>query len=209
MVRHESADMRRRQLRQAALAVCSRKGYHHTRMEDVVREAGLSKGALYHHFRNKEQLFMAVLEEMMQESQTELELALAQTTSVEAALRQIFEQLLVAIERQPELYCGLMDFLLLALRKREFRASLSARYEQLIAQTEAALILGVKRGEFSAAIDVRRSAQALITGQDGIALIYTALEAITEGLAVIRANVELLFAGLKTGPAARVRGGQG
>jgi len=37
-------------------------GYHQTTMEDIVQEAGLSKGGLYVHFSSKKELFIALIE---------------------------------------------------------------------------------------------------------------------------------------------------
>src|SRR3954462_8457644 len=38
------------------------KGFAGTSIEDMVRAAGVTRGALYHHFENKTELFRAVLE---------------------------------------------------------------------------------------------------------------------------------------------------
>lgn len=40
----------------------ARSGFHGTSMDSIVRAANLSKGAVYWHFKNKEALFMAVME---------------------------------------------------------------------------------------------------------------------------------------------------
>jgi AcrR family transcriptional regulator len=42
-------------------------GYAATPIEDVAERAGVTKGALYHHFRNKRELFQAVFEDLEQE----------------------------------------------------------------------------------------------------------------------------------------------
>ena len=42
-------------------------GYAATSIEDVAERAGVTKGALYHHFRNKRDLFQAVFEELERE----------------------------------------------------------------------------------------------------------------------------------------------
>ncbi len=47
----------------AARELFGRRGYANVRTEDVVRRAGLTRGALYHHFRDKRELFAAVVEE--------------------------------------------------------------------------------------------------------------------------------------------------
>jgi AcrR family transcriptional regulator len=39
-------------------------GFQATRTEEIVRRAGLTRGALYHHFRDKEDLFRAVYEDV-------------------------------------------------------------------------------------------------------------------------------------------------
>ncbi len=42
-------------------------GYAATSLEEIVTEAGVTKGALYHHFSDKEALFKTVLEQVEQE----------------------------------------------------------------------------------------------------------------------------------------------
>jgi len=52
----------RERILDAALNVFSRKGYHDTRMDEIVDEAHASKGSIYFHFPNKEKLFLALVE---------------------------------------------------------------------------------------------------------------------------------------------------
>ena len=47
----------------AARELFAADGYAGTLLEDVVRRAGVTKGALYHHFRGKRELFEAVFEQ--------------------------------------------------------------------------------------------------------------------------------------------------
>src|SRR5688572_14743374 len=52
-------------------------GYDTVSQERLVTAAGLTRGALYHHFRDKQDLFRAVLEELETELTAELEAILA------------------------------------------------------------------------------------------------------------------------------------
>jgi len=44
----------------SAVALFTTKGFQATRMEDVAKNAGISKGLSYFYFKNKEDLFMAL-----------------------------------------------------------------------------------------------------------------------------------------------------
>ena len=57
--------------RQALVTAARRRfgaeGFAATSLDDVVADAGVTKGALYHHFKNKDDLFLAVYEELESE----------------------------------------------------------------------------------------------------------------------------------------------
>lgn len=56
----------RRDLLDAARGLFTERGYADTPLEEVVQRAGVTRGALYHHFRDKEDLFRAVHAEVAQ-----------------------------------------------------------------------------------------------------------------------------------------------
>jgi len=59
----------RRRLMEAALGVFARNGYERATVDEIVREAGFSKGAFYVHFEAKEDIFWAMLEERINRQQ--------------------------------------------------------------------------------------------------------------------------------------------
>ncbi len=61
------AEATRRALLAAARDAFGDRGYGPTSVEEIVRRAGMTKGALYHHFRDKDDLFTAVVEEVKRE----------------------------------------------------------------------------------------------------------------------------------------------
>ena len=63
--RHTQAERRARSraaLLESAARGLSRYGYGHLRLEEVAREAGYTRGALYHQFKDKAELSLAVLD---------------------------------------------------------------------------------------------------------------------------------------------------
>jgi len=60
-VRHP--DITRERILDAALDKFASKGYHDTRLDEIVDESGTSKGSIYFHFPNKERLFLALVDQ--------------------------------------------------------------------------------------------------------------------------------------------------
>jgi len=57
---------RRRQIGNAALRCFSRKGFEGTSMSDIIAESGLSAGAIYIHYKNKQDLVRYVVSDVLQ-----------------------------------------------------------------------------------------------------------------------------------------------
>jgi TetR/AcrR family fatty acid metabolism transcriptional regulator len=53
----------RNRILSAAVKVFSNKGYHDTRVDEIVEESETSKGAVYFHFPSKQRIFLAIVEE--------------------------------------------------------------------------------------------------------------------------------------------------
>ena len=79
----------------AALGIFSAKGYHDTRMDEIVDESGTSKGSIYFHFPNKERLFLALVDQfsnLLERRVTEaIEVEAKGIVRVRAALEAIVE----------------------------------------------------------------------------------------------------------------------
>lgn len=70
--REERAEATRAELIAVARELFAARGYAGVSTEDVVRGAGLTRGALYHHFADKRELFAAVHERLEQEIVTSI-----------------------------------------------------------------------------------------------------------------------------------------
>ena len=64
-VRARDPERTRQHLLQAAFQEMYRSGYQSADLDAILGKAGVTKGALYHHFENKEALGYAVIEEVI------------------------------------------------------------------------------------------------------------------------------------------------
>lgn len=58
-----TSESTRERILDAALDIFSNKGYHDTRLDEIVQESRTSKGSIYFHFPNKEKLFLALVDQ--------------------------------------------------------------------------------------------------------------------------------------------------
>jgi AcrR family transcriptional regulator len=86
-VRSEAYAEEVRSLVEAGYAVMRRTGSLEPRVNDIVREAGLSNQAFYRHFRSKDELLVAILDDGQRQLVTYLEHRMANTTTAEGRVR--------------------------------------------------------------------------------------------------------------------------
>ncbi len=84
-----------RRILDAAIQVFAEKGYHETRMDDIVARAGASKGSVYFHFASKQHIFLAILDLFADKLERGVKESIQNQTSsvqkMDAALSTCFE----------------------------------------------------------------------------------------------------------------------
>jgi TetR/AcrR family transcriptional regulator, acrAB operon repressor len=99
----EEAEVTRRAVLKAALAVFSRQGYSATRLEDIAAEAQVTRGAIYHHFGSKPELYTEMVFEYSKPIMHIVEEAIAGGGTFVEVIRRQFINLCAAIEDDPDL----------------------------------------------------------------------------------------------------------
>jgi AcrR family transcriptional regulator len=94
---------RRQQILAAAQRCFAREGFHRTTMQDVVREAELSPGAIYRYFPSKTELVVAIADERHQREAALLEVSARRGKAPEdlrRAMQRFFESLAEPAEQE-------------------------------------------------------------------------------------------------------------
>ncbi len=98
----EEADVTRQRLLQAALKVFSREGYDASRIDAIAKEAGVTRGALYHHFGGKAALYNTLVDEVSQRVSAVTQEAIDEGGTILDILRRVFVRSTVYASTDPE-----------------------------------------------------------------------------------------------------------
>ncbi|BCE03159.1 TetR/AcrR family transcriptional regulator [Marinicellulosiphila megalodicopiae] len=88
----ESKALRRSEILNVALDAFFEKGFKATRLDDIAKGAGMTKGALYLYFDSKESLFVGLIEEMAQPKLEGMKQLLNTTDSASDAMLKIMSK---------------------------------------------------------------------------------------------------------------------
>jgi AcrR family transcriptional regulator len=130
LTREEKKAQTRERLLEAARAVFARRGFAASSLDEVAEEAGLTKGAVYSNFANKEDLVLEVLEDSFNRrmdevlSKVDMEGTLAEQAQTGGAI------FMAMSEEERWLDLLWMDFVTYAARNPEFAARLAARHQE-------------------------------------------------------------------------------
>ena len=86
-----SVSIKQAEILAAAMQAFAAHGYRRTSMDDIARHAGMSRSALYLHYKNKEDIFRHLVEQFFAQAIADMEAALKQPDqSLEEALAAAF-----------------------------------------------------------------------------------------------------------------------
>jgi AcrR family transcriptional regulator len=158
----------------AAAHVFAERGFHGATMQDVVRESGLSVGAIYTWFKGKDELFLACCDLNVGQSIGELSRRLLAANTLVERLAVAIAFFLDTVE-QAGGTAGPADFLVQAWaeadREPAVREMLARRRTQIATVGEMLIREGMGRGEIPAWVDASALAYAYTALLDGLVMV--------------------------------------
>lgn len=162
-------DETRQQLLQAAFEEIYRRGFHAASLDKILAETQVTKGALYHHFRNKAELGYAVVEEIikpwLRESWQPVKDA---EDPIEAAIAVVQSRFRTLTTQQMEFGCPFHNLVTEMCASDEgFRTRLAAGLAEFREGMERELRRGQQNGSVRADINVEHAAAFFVAGFQG------------------------------------------
>lgn len=171
----QEAAQTRQAVLDAALSIFSRQSYAAARLEDIAAEAGVTRGAIYHHFGSKASLFHALVEEASASGGAVVQAAIAAGGSFTAITRRVLERSMALLEENNRFREVMALSLFQSGGSPELESFARQRAEQAVAQVEQLADFfeaGISQGALRADLDAHAAARAFLAYQNGLALLW-------------------------------------
>jgi AcrR family transcriptional regulator len=180
---------------EAALRRFANYGYNAASVDDICADAGVSKGAFYHHFPSKQAVFLALLNGWLD----------ALDAGFEAAQKETVPETLMAMtDMLPGIFATadgrlpmFLEFWLQASRDKAVWQATIAPYQRYQQFFSALVEQGKTEGSFRADIDSQSAAKAIVAIAVGLLLQDLIAPDGTDWQKTAREGMEILLAGLK------------
>jgi TetR/AcrR family fatty acid metabolism transcriptional regulator len=158
----------RQRIIDAAIQLFARKGYHQTSITDLASVASLTKGALYHHFANKDALLYAVLQAAREIWREEVVRDVLKARSALDRLNVLFENHARLI-REREMFCLMLSGLVMEMDGVDEGAMVALReiFADLTLFIQRIIEKGQRAGEIRSDLDARLTALNIIGMLEG------------------------------------------
>lgn len=133
----EKEKLRKQRILDAALALIKEKGIENITMREIAAKAGLTTGAIYYSYKNKDELFHDIVNESIHFSTKIFSDYQAQLTTNETLLKDICNAVALRLSKKDEqlLHLTLLLSLLSDPQKEQYRKELESNYRQIIKNT--------------------------------------------------------------------------
>lgn len=162
--RQLQSEQTRQQIINAATRLFVRKGFFGTSISDLSKAAGLTKGALYHHFENKDALFFAVIESVRQTWNKTVVREVLKSKNALTRLTTLIENH-TRLLSENEHMCILLNGLIMEMDgvNPDFMTALKEVYEDLAGFIESIIQKGQNEGQIRPDLDARLTAFNIVS----------------------------------------------
>jgi AcrR family transcriptional regulator len=166
---------RRAQILAAATACFARQGYHATSMDDVVRESGLSVGAIYSYFPSKEELFLAISDDRNDQTLTYLNNLFRRPGPMADKTREAVDYFFDLLSDELLTLARVnVEFMTEAAKSERLKERQQRRCESVRQFMRWLLAEAQQQGEIRADVDLEAAAELMLMLNEGILLLSVA-----------------------------------
>tara|TARA_Y100001970_G_C14087314_1_gene778046 strand:+ start:92 stop:685 length:594 start_codon:yes stop_codon:yes gene_type:complete len=163
----KSKDNAKIQILDAAMHVFVKSGYNKTTMDDIVNHSGLSKGAIYHYYNSKKDLFLSLIdywENYFFKNIIDKDLT---SSSADDLLREITNDVIRTFKTKKHVFLAELEFWSLSNHDIDIRKRTTSLYVKLIDLFKSVIKKGIDEGIFKK-VDLDVASLSVMTSLQGV-----------------------------------------
>ena len=189
---------RKSQIMEAAMKVFTQKGYSSARMDDIVDASGLSKGAIYHYYEGKKEIFLALIDHWETQTFPDFYSKSDPSRTASDTLRDFANEVVKVFKKRSYVFHAEVEFWSLSNQDEEVRKRSQELYEKIINLFELLIKKGMRNGEFIDT-DARIMAMYVLSVFQGINWFCIFNDKKIKAENYINHSIEMIISGLTMG----------
>jgi len=158
---------KKNQILDAAFAVFIDKGYSETTMDDIVHKSKMSKGAIYHYYNSKKELFLSLIDHWEVYSFPDFYSKGSDKKSASEVLMNLAEVVLDVFNKKKHVFLAEVEFWALSNKDKDVKKKSRILYDKLLYLFELILKKGIREKEFKE-MNTKVVAMTILTSLQGI-----------------------------------------
>ena len=113
----------------SALKIMSEKGYYGSTMDDIVAESRMSKGAIYHYYKSKKEVYLGVIESL-ENKYTAVFAEINKEDNSAKTLKKLFTTVSSQLKKDPTFFRSFSTFWSISRHDKDFRNAIQNMYNR-------------------------------------------------------------------------------
>ena len=187
---------RKSQILDAAFSVFVEKGYSETTMDDIVTKSQMSKGAIYHYYNSKKELFLSLIDHWETYSFPDFYSKGNKNKKASEILMNLSDVVLDVFNDKKHIFLAEVEFWALSNRDEDVKEKSRLLYNKLLYLFELVLKKGIREEEFNE-MNTKVVAMTILTSLQGINWFCLYEDSYVTAEDYIKTSMELLIRSLK------------
>lgn len=163
----ENKEKRKNQILDAAFSVFVERGYSETTMDDIVKKSKMSKGAIYHYYSSKKELFLSLIDHWETYSFPDFYTKGKKDKTAESILYEMVDVVIDVFNKKRHVFLAEVEFWALANKDKDVKDKSKILYEKLLFLFELIIKKGIREQEFKE-VNPKVIAMTILTSLQGI-----------------------------------------
>ena len=191
-------EKRKKQILDAAMKVFVSNGFENSRMDDIVHSSGLSKGAIYHHYSSKKELFLELIDVWEVQTFPRFYSKSEDGKTATEIINEFSDEVVRVFKNKRYLFLAEIEFWAMANRDNDVQVKSNELYNKILHLFVLVFNKGIRDKEFIE-FDTKAYAVILLTLLNGINWFSIFNNDDVDAETYIKLSIELFLAQIRAG----------